>query len=769
MALTRHVNVADAIDAQDVPAFHQIADAILPVSSAQFLVLAASAPLANERVFTPGTALSAVDGGAGGAYTLNVVPSALGLDATFITQTPSGVLANEQAMSLSATGVVMNTTATGVLSTVAFTAGAIPFGTTGGGHLTQNASRLTWDNVANILSVIQGSGEGIRVGTSATDSYLIGRNSSAGPLEFYGGQTGFVGYRFGGIDGDRLVISTTGTVTIANLGGGTSALARASTVGLLSRTTVATADIDNDAVTYAKIQNVSADRLLGRGNGGGSGDVQEIALGTHLSFSTTTLNVGGFTQGSVIFAASDGRLTEENPGLTYDATNNILEIVQATSQGLRLGAGTSGTSYLIGRHAGTGTLEFYGGQTGATAYRFGGIDGDWMVIGTTGTVTIGDLGGAAATLVKTSTTGLLSRASATTDYTAIITLTAGNGMTGGGTTAANRTFDVVAADATIVVNADSIQAGVMQTANYAAGSVTFAKIEALTASHLLGRGSASAGSPESIIIGTGLTMTSTTLSVTGMAPDNAQYLTLATHASLSAERVLLMSTGFTTSDGGANGNYTVTNNVFVGEAGSPTWQGSNNANNLTIKANTASTGTLSLTATQIAVSGYQTINQGSPLSTAYLDADVIGSRENVRFKVAGTTISDNGSRSYFQVFPRSGVTVGSGVTDASQIWTTMYLESTTFTAASGSPVTFAATTLYIQNAPVAAGGLIITNPFAMWVDDGRSRFDGDSSGYVFELPSLSTLPAGTVNEPDRYLQVWITGLGRRFISMFSVT
>lgn len=52
--------------------------------------------------------------------------------------------------------------------------------------------------------------------------------------------------------------------------------------------------IANDAVTYAKMQNVSAaDRLLGRGNGGGAGDVQEIALGTNLTMSGTTLNAGG--------------------------------------------------------------------------------------------------------------------------------------------------------------------------------------------------------------------------------------------------------------------------------------------------------------------------------------------------------------------------------------------------------------------------------------------------------------------------------------------
>jgi hypothetical protein len=41
------------------------------------------------------------------------------------------------------------------------------------------------------------------------------------------------------------------------------------------------------------------------------------------------------------------------------------------------------------------------------------------------------------------------------------TLTAGAGMTGGGDLSADRTFDVAAADATIVVNANSIQVGVV--------------------------------------------------------------------------------------------------------------------------------------------------------------------------------------------------------------------------------------------------------------------------------------------------------------------
>lgn len=83
----------------------------------------------------------------------------------------------------------------------------------------------------------------------------------------------------------------------------------------------ATWTIDNDAVTYAKIQNVSASRLLGR-RSGSSGDVEEVQIGAGLSISAgaqLAASVTGISINSV--ASADVDLLNATPAASAGRQN----------------------------------------------------------------------------------------------------------------------------------------------------------------------------------------------------------------------------------------------------------------------------------------------------------------------------------------------------------------------------------------------------------------------------------------------------------------
>lgn len=110
--------------------------------------------------------------------------------------------------------------------------------------------------------------------------------------------------------GTGLTISDT-TITASGVSDGDKGeitVASSGTSWTIDADAVTTTKLQDDAVTYAKIQNVSAaSKLLGRGSAAGSGNVEEITLGTGLSMSGTTLN------GSSTFTVSG--LTEVDPAL----------------------------------------------------------------------------------------------------------------------------------------------------------------------------------------------------------------------------------------------------------------------------------------------------------------------------------------------------------------------------------------------------------------------------------------------------------------------
>lgn len=94
----------------------------------------------------------------------------------------------------------------------------------------------------------------------------------------------------------------------------------------------ATWTIDNGAVSYAKMQDVSAaSKLIGRGSASGSGDPQEITIGTNLTMSGTTLSAAGSIAGStgstdnaIIRADGTGGSTIQGSVPTIDDNGKIV-------------------------------------------------------------------------------------------------------------------------------------------------------------------------------------------------------------------------------------------------------------------------------------------------------------------------------------------------------------------------------------------------------------------------------------------------------------
>ena len=93
----------------------------------------------------------------------------------------------------------------------------------------------------------------------------------------------------GGSSGQVLSTDGSGNLSWTTAGGG---VADGDKGDITVSASGATWTIDNDAVTYAKIQNVTTNRLLGRVTAG-SGDTEEITIGNGLSVSGTTLSALG--------------------------------------------------------------------------------------------------------------------------------------------------------------------------------------------------------------------------------------------------------------------------------------------------------------------------------------------------------------------------------------------------------------------------------------------------------------------------------------------
>lgn len=143
------------------------------------------------------------------------------------------------------------------------------------------------DQTITLTGDVTGSGTGSFAATIANDAVTNAKLANMSDQTIKGNNAGSTG--------DPLDLTVAQVKTMLSLTGTNSGDQTITLTGDVtgSGTGSFAATIANDAVTYAKMQNVSAaSKLLGRGDSG-SGDVQEITLGSGLTMTGTTLAASG--------------------------------------------------------------------------------------------------------------------------------------------------------------------------------------------------------------------------------------------------------------------------------------------------------------------------------------------------------------------------------------------------------------------------------------------------------------------------------------------
>ena len=129
-------------------------------------------------------------------------------------------------------------------------------------------------------------------------------------------------------------------------------------------TSIKTSQIKDDAVTFDKIENASAESILiGRGAGSGGGNYQAVTLGSGLTMSGTTLSASGGVsdgdKGDISVSGSGTTWTIDNSAVTDSkiANNAITNTKISSSAEISLSKlATQSTSQLVGTSASSGTI-----------------------------------------------------------------------------------------------------------------------------------------------------------------------------------------------------------------------------------------------------------------------------------------------------------------------------------------------------------------------------------------------------------------------------
>ena len=406
-------------------------------------------------------------------------------------------------------------------------------GTTG--KLIKNSAATVADTTGDITAgkfngvTISGSGtiSGSSSGTNTGDQNLFSTIAVAGQSSVVADSTSDTLTLVAGTNVTITTNATTDEITISASGGGGAPVGAEYLVGAADGTLTAERVVASSTSITANLGTAGAATFE---RAALTGDVTASA-----NSNTTTIAAGVVSTSKL-----GGDITTAGKALLDDA--------DAAAQRTTLGLGTlatqngtfSGTS--SGTNTGDQTITLTGDVTGSGT-------GSFAATIASGAVSTSKLGGDITTAGK----ALLDDADAAAQRTTLgLGTLATQSGTFSGTSSGTNTGDVTLASPNryLSLASQQITPGLVDLASHVTGNLPFANLtQATAASVLLGRGSASgAGDFQEISIGSGLSMSGTTLSASGGgggAPSSAEYLVKSADATLTAERVVGDSTSIT--------------------------------------------------------------------------------------------------------------------------------------------------------------------------------------------------------------------------------
>jgi hypothetical protein len=686
--------------------------------SASYVVLGVTSSLANERVLTMGTGLSSSDGGPSGIYVVsirnNIVATLTGANFTGPVKFGGGLSGSLQQTTagipylIGGTNIEVTTGSNGQITIT----NTMPGGS-GGDPYPSYLVLTTTASLANDRAFVAGTGLSSTDG-GAGGNYTLAINNAvvatltgstfSGPVRAAGGLSGSLQQLTSGIPylvgGGIITVQTSanGQVVVSSSSpaaeNNASYLVLSGTASLSSERvfTVGTGLLGTDAganstytlgVNNAVVATLSGANFTGpvKFNSGLSGSLQQLASGIPYLVAGSNVSIATGSNGQVTISSVTGSGgSGADPGASYlvIATTSSLSNERTITMGTGLQATDAGanSNYTISIRnnivatvsgtAFTGPVKADGGLSGSLQQISAGLP--YLIGGTNVSVTTSSNGQvvvSAAALAGADPYPSYLLLSATSSLYNERALTLGTGLTGSDAGPGGN-YTIVADNSVLATLSGSTFSGPV----FAAGGLT-GSLQQI-----------SAGVPY-LVAGPNITINTSSngqISITGSAagsggadPD-ATYLVLTSTSSLSSERVLTMGTGLTSSDGGANGSFTVSvlNSVVATLTGANFTGPVSFTSGLTGSLQLLSSGlpyivgsgsiTVTTSSNGQIVVGYLDVDSGSAgtsgeISASYLVLSATSSLANERVFAVGTglTSSDGGAGGSFTVSVNNAV------------------------------------------------------------------------------------------------------------------